>query len=102
MVVAASCAHHAGCIHLGSEPRDRRLVSEAPVGTAAIVVLQPDGESPSSLGGAAVGAPVGPLVQEGLDESLCLAVGLRSVEAREDVPLDLVVLESILSIPGMV
>src|SRR5207248_4976683 len=56
------------------------------MGSLGIVVLEPGTQGPGSPPRAAVRADVGPLAQQRLDEAFGLAVGLRSIGPRTEVP----------------
>src|SRR6516165_838594 len=49
------------------------------MGSAEVVVTEPSGQGSTTLAGAGIGPNVGPLAQQGLDEALGLAIGLRSI-----------------------
>src|SRR5512132_4612223 len=53
--------------------------------TLPIVVVQPSEQRLGAVARSGIGAAVGPLAQQGLDEALGLAIGARSVRARPAV-----------------
>jgi hypothetical protein len=60
-------------------------VAVAGVWSGVVVVVEADVEGAGAFGAVGVEAAVGPVVDEGLDEALGLAVGARPVGAGEGV-----------------
>src|SRR5258708_27305095 len=72
-------------IVLGHQASDGRTTVERAMRARPIVVVQPGGQRLGAVARRGIGAAVGPLAQEGLDEALRFAVRARGVGPGAEV-----------------
>ena len=72
-------------VDIESGTADGWFLIEASVGTMPVVLVDPGSEMAKAFGGVLIETGVSPLADSGLDETLRLAIGARSVDASTDV-----------------